>query len=69
MAEDLRCAGCGEVFKDGEESICITEGKIKKHVHKQGRVWGVLHRPCFNRAMDSPATTMEEVRRLSDGVD
>lgn len=66
---DTRCTGCGEVFKDGDESISITEGKIRKGVHKQSGVWGVLHRSCFNRTIDSPNATMEEVRRLSEGVD
>jgi hypothetical protein len=68
-SESIRCSGCGEVLKAGDEVVRIEVGTLKKRSFKAKKVWGLLHKsPCFNRAIDSPDAVMDEVRRLTESV-
>lgn len=67
--ESMRCSGCGETLKAGDDVVRIAVGTIKKNEFKEKSQWGILHQsPCFNRAIDSPDAVMDEVRRLSESV-
>jgi hypothetical protein len=71
MADETRCVagGCGRVFEPGDELIRVAAGTFRnKGGFKEKKEWGLMHRSCFNRAIDSPDATMEEVRRLSEEV-
>lgn len=70
MADEIRCnaGGCGLVFKPGDDQIRIASGTFTKGRFKEKKEWGLMHRSCFNRSIDSPDATMEEVRRLTEEV-
>ena len=60
MISTDRCAGCGKVIDaDSYTATVTTENK------GAGKVWGKFHKPCFDRAVDSPAATLARIKRLA----
>jgi len=68
MADSIMCVGCNEPIEDGEEAKRVTDVMVRKGICKEKKEWGVLHVSCFNRAIDSPDATMDEIRREVEGV-
>lgn len=65
----VRCAGCGEVIQPGERTVEISTGAYQGPGPKlltESERWGVMHKSCFNRSIDSPEAALEEIRRLSE---
>ena len=64
-----RCAGCGNQLEVGDDVVRIAHGIRGKGVPFRERgQWGVLHRSCFNRSIDSPAAVRDEILRASEAV-
>lgn len=63
----IRCSGCGKPILDGEETKRIADGKIKAGSFEEKKQWGVLHRSCFNRSVDSPTTVLDELKKQARG--
>ncbi len=58
-----RCNGCGKPLEEGDDTVRIALGKAKKKSFTETKEWGVMHRSCFNRSIDSPSATMDELKR------
>lgn len=66
MATDIRCAGCGKELEKGSEVVKIEIGNLRGKVQvANSKCWGLLHRSCFNRSIESPKAALEEIRRLA----
>jgi len=59
----VRCGGCGKPIVDGDETRRIAAGKMQKGRNVEKKEWAVLHRSCFNRTVDSPSATLDELNR------
>lgn len=63
---EIRCAGCGKLVLEGEDCVNISVGKLGEDLKfNEKKPWGVLHRSCFSRAVESPQETLDEIKRLS----
>lgn len=65
LNKEARCAGCGKVVVGPGNvriSIGIVGGKDSKDAFLEREVWGILHKSCFNRAIDSPEAVIEEIQ-------
>lgn len=60
--EEVRCAGCGKIVENGDDTTRISQGKMSQGEFREKKLWGVMHRFCFNRAIDSPEAVLEEIR-------
>jgi hypothetical protein len=66
MAQTIRCAACGKSLDKGAHVVRIEIGQLQNNERlAEGECWGVLHRSCFNRSIESPKAAMEELRRLA----
>lgn len=63
-----RCAGCGKPLEAGDEVAAIFVGKLTRNITLTNpKVWGRMHQACFDRAMPSPNSVLEEMRRQAAG--
>jgi hypothetical protein len=64
--QQIRCGGCGKPILEGEPTARIALGKMQDGVFVEKKEYALLHlSPCFNRAIDSPAAVLDEVKRQS----
>jgi len=66
-----RCAGCGSPITPGDPSVEIKTGNYQKAGPKpltESARWGLMHKSCFNRSIDSPEAALEEIRRMAEEV-
>lgn len=68
VAEDSapRCIGCGKPVESGK-TFLILVGTSHDGEFSESDEHGRLHYECFNRAVESPRSVLEEVRRLAEG--
>jgi len=60
-AKRIICCGCQKQIVSEDDAKRISSGLIKSDKFKETEEWGVLHRSCFNRCIDSPAAALDEV--------
>lgn len=66
MAEATRCAACGKPLDKGAHVVRIEVGRLQGPERLvDGKCWGILHRGCFNRSIESPKAALEELRLLA----
>lgn len=63
--DQIRCIGCGKPVEPGQAACQILFGRMGEGEFEEERPYGILHRPCFNRTIESPDSVMDEIRRLS----
>jgi hypothetical protein len=61
----VRCIGCGKPVEDGEKAYRIAKGGIDRGEFDERSEYGNMHEECFHRAIESPKSVLEEVRRIS----
>ena len=62
-----RCSGCGKPIVDGEDTQRIAAGKMREGAFDEKKEWGILHRSCFNRSIDSPTAVLDELKKQARG--
>lgn len=65
---NTRCAGCGEPIHKGAKTVEILMGSFAEGPKPltESERWGIMHRSCFNKSIDSPDAALEEIRRLAE---
>lgn len=64
-----RCAKCGELIENEADAANVSTGKYAgAQPLTEATQWGVFHKSCFNRAIGTPESVMDEMRRLSKDV-
>lgn len=63
---NTRCNGCGKPLAEGDAVTRAAVGTIGKRASfKEKKEWGRFHQSCFNRSIDNPEATMNELKRQS----
>lgn len=66
MKDEPRCVSCGKILGKGREVVRIETGSLRgKNQLSNGKCWGLLHRSCFSRSIESPRAALEEIRSLA----
>ena len=66
-----RCAGCGSPIDSGSETVEIKTGNFQAGPGPltESAMWGLMHKSCFNRSIDSPEAALEEIKRLAEELE
>jgi len=62
---EVRCIGCGRPIAEGEKIYRIAKGDLDSGEFDEHSEYGSMHEECFHRAVESPRSVLEEVRRIS----
>ena len=63
-----RCAACGKPAHDESKAIRVSEGKTKDDKFSEKKLWGVLHKVCFDRLVDSPDSVLAEIKKAASAA-
>jgi hypothetical protein len=62
----VRCIGCGMPVVSSQQAAQLLVGRMDEdNEFGTERVFGTLHRSCFDRTIESPKSVLEEIKRLS----
>lgn len=62
---NTRCAGCGKVVDVGAKTARTTLGRMEEGGHSDKSEWGLMHKDCFDRALETPATAFIKITKLA----
>lgn len=64
--KERRCAGCGKTFESGQKAYSVQAGVIGEDLTMSAeKLWGEMHKSCFEHSIESPQTVLQEVKRLA----
>jgi hypothetical protein len=64
MAKDVpHCCVCGKPCEEGAESARMTDGTIVNGKHKEKTEFGLFHRSCRNRAVQTTTAARDALNR------
>lgn len=60
-----RCRKCGELIENEADAANVSTGKYSTGAQPltESTQWGVFHKSCFNKAIGTPESIMDELRR------
>lgn len=69
MSKEIRCAGCGKPVEVDQEVARVAIGTVgPRGAFQEKREWGILHKDCFDRAVDNPDALFKAIKEQAAGT-
>lgn len=62
---NTRCVGCGKVVEVGTKTARTALGRMEESGHIDKSEWGIMHKDCFDRALETPASALAKITKLA----